>query len=439
MEKKLYDLEINPELDSLFPALDEKELAMLEKSILEEGCTDPVVVWNNVVIDGHNRVRICRKHNIPFAIEERSFADLAEAMAWMISRQLGRRNLTNFMKAKLALRYEERFRKEAEENRMAGVKLDTDKNANERRTDSRLGELVGLSRDTIAKCRKIEAEADDETKEKLDAGEISVNKAYKSLESEETDSENETAGKPGTDLHNPSSFEPVYFEIKLATDNFVLSIRNALKRYTKSMATHEHNEEIEELIDDTVEEALEIIEKHLGSENIDPVYEAGRVCKTYIGRMRDLMRYISRRELSGEEGESLLNSVSDVIRTISEDLFYHIGTSLDMCDDDDEVPFDYITEMMNDACMMYSNNISTALYSFNSTHTDPENISTLMQILTKAHQNNLKRVCKDVYAAGRADNDAYSEHDALKDLLFACTGAQKEKVDAAVDMLMGKE
>ena len=181
MEKKVYELQINEGLDSLFPGLDEQEKSLLEKSILEEGCTDPIITWNGVIVDGHNRYRICRKHNIPFAVEERDFPSITDAMEWMISRQLGRRNLTNYAKAKVALRYEEEFRKESEKNKETAKKLDTDLDANERRTDARLGRLVGLSRDTIAKSRKLNANADEETKAKLDVGKVSVNKAFADL------------------------------------------------------------------------------------------------------------------------------------------------------------------------------------------------------------------------------------------------------------------
>ena len=139
-----------------------------------------------MIIDGHHRYRICRRHNIPFAVEEREFRDITAAMEWMISRQLGRRNLSNFMKAKVALRYEEGFRKEAEKNKKAAAKLDSNLDANDRRTDSRLGKLVGLSRDTIAKSRRLIEEADEETRAKLDAGELSVNKAFTSLKAGKT-------------------------------------------------------------------------------------------------------------------------------------------------------------------------------------------------------------------------------------------------------------
>lgn len=46
------------------------------------------------MVDGHNRYKICQKHNIPFKIKKISFADLEEVKIWMIENQMGRRNLT---------------------------------------------------------------------------------------------------------------------------------------------------------------------------------------------------------------------------------------------------------------------------------------------------------------------------------------------------------
>lgn len=44
---------VNKELRDLFPALDSTEYQFLEESILKEGCTDPIIVWNGVIIDGY--------------------------------------------------------------------------------------------------------------------------------------------------------------------------------------------------------------------------------------------------------------------------------------------------------------------------------------------------------------------------------------------------
>ena len=59
-------LEIRTEFQNLIPPLSLEELNGLEDSIKKEGCRDPLVVWNNTIIDGHHRYAICTKHNIPF-------------------------------------------------------------------------------------------------------------------------------------------------------------------------------------------------------------------------------------------------------------------------------------------------------------------------------------------------------------------------------------
>ena len=66
-EKKVYDLTVDPEFRDLIPPLNEEELKLLEASIVADGCESPLIVWNGVIVDGHNRYAICRKHEIPFA------------------------------------------------------------------------------------------------------------------------------------------------------------------------------------------------------------------------------------------------------------------------------------------------------------------------------------------------------------------------------------
>lgn len=88
------ELRIDPELREIIPALSTEERELLEESIRREGCRDALIHWNGVIVDGHNRFDICRKHSIPFRTESREFASRADAVAWMVANQLGRRNLT---------------------------------------------------------------------------------------------------------------------------------------------------------------------------------------------------------------------------------------------------------------------------------------------------------------------------------------------------------
>lgn len=94
----LENLIVDPEFEEKIPRLSEEEFQLLEQLILEEGrIKDPIVTWNNIIVDGHNRYRIMLKHpeiQIPFDIYEKEFPDRFAAIAWICRNQLGRRNLT---------------------------------------------------------------------------------------------------------------------------------------------------------------------------------------------------------------------------------------------------------------------------------------------------------------------------------------------------------
>lgn len=58
MEKKVYGLRINKTLGAVMPPLQNAEVGLLIQSLITEGCRDPLVVWNETVVDGYNRYRI---------------------------------------------------------------------------------------------------------------------------------------------------------------------------------------------------------------------------------------------------------------------------------------------------------------------------------------------------------------------------------------------
>ena len=85
---------IDEEFRLLLPALDAETFRRLEENILENGCRDALVLWGDVLIDGHNRYEICSRHDIPFETVEKEFDTREEALIWIISTQVSRRNLT---------------------------------------------------------------------------------------------------------------------------------------------------------------------------------------------------------------------------------------------------------------------------------------------------------------------------------------------------------
>ena len=89
-------LTIDPEFEGKIPPLREEELKQLEENILTDGVViNPLIVWDGVIVDGHNRYRILQKHpEIQFTTYEKQFPDRYAAIAWICKNQLGRRNLT---------------------------------------------------------------------------------------------------------------------------------------------------------------------------------------------------------------------------------------------------------------------------------------------------------------------------------------------------------
>ncbi len=89
-------LTIDPEFEAKCPPLTDDELSQLEENILEEGLVlMPLIVWNDTIVDGHNRYRIAQAHpGIAFRTHEKQFNNRYEALSWICKNQLGRRNLT---------------------------------------------------------------------------------------------------------------------------------------------------------------------------------------------------------------------------------------------------------------------------------------------------------------------------------------------------------
>ena len=89
-------IRVDPEFAKEIPPLRDDEKKQLEESLLEEGCRDPIIIWQGVILDGHNRYEICTRLGIscqvraaPASIETRE-----DALDYMRRLQLGRRNLT---------------------------------------------------------------------------------------------------------------------------------------------------------------------------------------------------------------------------------------------------------------------------------------------------------------------------------------------------------
>jgi hypothetical protein len=100
------ELRIDPEFERLIPPLTTEELTQLTTNLTTEGCRDPLSVWPTtdgppILLDGHNRYRICAANNLPFDVVAVSLDSREDAIRWIINNQFGRRNLTEEQKSYL--------------------------------------------------------------------------------------------------------------------------------------------------------------------------------------------------------------------------------------------------------------------------------------------------------------------------------------------------
>ncbi len=191
MEKQLYELKVDPDFANLIPPLQENELSMLTESILANGCEMPLVVCHGVIVDGHNRYRICHENGVPFAIEEKEFDSREAAEVWIVRNQLGRRNLSDFQRCELVLPLEERLKAEAQAAKKRAISISRrgendfemvqNSAPSQNKTRDALSKLAGVSHDTLGKAKKIMESADEETKDRLRRGELSIHRAYTEL------------------------------------------------------------------------------------------------------------------------------------------------------------------------------------------------------------------------------------------------------------------
>ena len=156
------ELKIDPEFEAKCPSLTDEEYEQLKENILSEGLIlMPLIVWDGIIIDGHNRYRIAQAHpDIAFRTHEKHFANRYEAVSWICKNQLGRRNLTPQQKKYLI---GQRYEAEKEVESFHGNQhTDSEKSGGDKschhqieaRTRKRLADETGISEGSIQNASK---------------------------------------------------------------------------------------------------------------------------------------------------------------------------------------------------------------------------------------------------------------------------------------------
>ncbi|GAA6140273.1 plasmid replication/partition related protein [Hydrogenophaga sp. 5NK40-0174] len=182
---------VNEDLKAYIDPLTADEYDALERSILAEGCRDSLILWGDVLVDGHNRYAICQKHGLPFnTIQNSHFQSMEDVHLWMINQHLGRRSVSDYQRGVLALR-----KREIEAERRARAKVDRqpaedgsstpedgaqagDK-PNEKALQTRedIARAARISANQVGLIEKIRKQATPEVEAAVKSGDISINAA----------------------------------------------------------------------------------------------------------------------------------------------------------------------------------------------------------------------------------------------------------------------
>jgi N6-adenosine-specific RNA methylase IME4 len=169
---------IDDELKNYMRPLREEEYEKLKESILAEGIRDPLVTWKGMLLDGYHRHKIAQEYGLEYETVEIDLPDKETAKEWIITNQLGRRNLTpqeaSYYRGKL---YESRKRQ--------GARTDLTSPQNEEKliTAKELGKQYGVSKATIERdadfseaVDKVAAEVGEEAKHAILTGKVNIPK-----------------------------------------------------------------------------------------------------------------------------------------------------------------------------------------------------------------------------------------------------------------------
>ena len=74
-------MRIDEEFAALIPPLTDEEYKGLEASILAEGCRDALVCWGDVLVDGHNRYKICTAHGVSYDVVQKEVSRSQRSVA----------------------------------------------------------------------------------------------------------------------------------------------------------------------------------------------------------------------------------------------------------------------------------------------------------------------------------------------------------------------
>ena len=173
------------QIADLFPLMEGEQFRNFVADIKENGLINPIHIYEDQILDGRNRYNACVELGIEPQYIEYTGDD---PVGFVISKNLHRRHLNAYQRAKIALKMKPEIAKRAKERQAhrqtAPGKTLLTKLSKALNTRKELAELANVSQGTIAKVEVIEEKATEQQKERLKEGDSSVSAVYKIIKRE---------------------------------------------------------------------------------------------------------------------------------------------------------------------------------------------------------------------------------------------------------------
>ena len=328
-------LAFHPALRNLIQPLTEPEYELLKSSILAHGCLDPLKVWkieagdrvllddDHILLDGHNRYRICMENGIPFTTVNVSLDSLEHAKLWILENQAGRRNLTDDQRAVVWNEIREQRSKIERAQQLANARsikagsgsvsaemTDTEKAKKD--TRAAVAKESGIPESNLKKAQKLKKQ-DPEQYKKVRAGATTLSKASKS-----TKKKKKTAKSPPVTKQAQPATVTVKHETPAPEPQTAVTTEPEAPGSDDFFADFEGRERPERRAEFKVtlsvaSTQLKTVEKAAKSAFGDMLFNVTKVVtpKTRADRMVELSEQISDARESAEEFRDELNDAKD--------------------------------------------------------------------------------------------------------------------------------
>jgi ParB-like chromosome segregation protein Spo0J len=247
-------LQISKEFKSLIPHLSEGVFNLLEQNILKEGIRDPIVVYNNIIIDGHNRYKIAQKHNLKFKTVDREFNSIDEVKIWILENQAGRRNLNESQRALLGAKLSKteigsnQYTKEGTQGCVPS-------------SQSEAARVVNVSQRSISSAKKILVNANPEIIKAIELGKLSLYAAEKEINKTKTNNVEKVKKAKQKDIVENTTKDYTLIQIKTPPE-----LHNLIVKHMQSSKISDKGEGVVDFIRNllnTVDSITEFLAKKL--------------------------------------------------------------------------------------------------------------------------------------------------------------------------------